>query len=88
MMAFPNITGLTVKGIYGRKARKNSKDARAEYILFTDGKTYIELEDQDGYTFHDADFSAKILNVRRNRDMWLLIVNDHGYYLKLRKEPT
>ncbi len=51
-----------------------------EYILFDDGKTYVKLEDQDGYTYHDCSGRAKLINLIQDSRMWNIIMSDKGYY--------
>ena len=62
--------GLTVYSIRGHKSRKNAKRIKPEILLFDDGKTYIELEEQDYYSYHDCSCSAREVNVRRSEKLW------------------
>lgn len=42
------IAGLKVVAVKGRKSRKNQRTGiEAEYILFSDKKTFIQLDEQD-----------------------------------------
>ena len=41
-----------------------------DFILFDDGETYIELEEQDPIYYHDCNRSAKELVVNRSVDEW------------------
>lgn len=56
------------------------RDLRPEYILFDDRETYIELEDQDCYTYHDFAFSAKHINVYKNKGNWERMFDDLDHY--------
>jgi hypothetical protein len=60
--------------------RRKTKGFEPGYILFDDGKTYIELDDQD-YDFHDCDPSAKTIEVRTDPRHWKQIFeNENGQY--------
>jgi len=51
------------------------------FIMFDDEETYIEFEDQDYYSFHDYDTSAKVITVYRNKKLWEEMMNNRlGYY--------
>ena len=39
-------------------------------ILFDDGKTYIHLEEQDYYSYHDCSISARLINVVEDQKQW------------------
>lgn len=65
-----SIKGLTVHSV---KGSSNSKRVPVEYILFNDGQTYIELEEQDYYTYHDCSGSARLIKVIKNKDLWDVI---------------
>ena len=53
---------------------------KPEYILFDDGETYIELEDQDYYAHHDCATSAKHINVYGHKEKWEKIFSDLDHY--------
>jgi len=40
------------------------------YILFDDGQTFIELDEQDRYAFHDCSSSARELTLRSDAKFW------------------
>jgi hypothetical protein len=40
------------------------------YILFDDHKTYLQLEEQDRYDYHDCNSSARVIEVREDASMW------------------
>jgi hypothetical protein len=42
----------------------------ATAILFDDGKTFIHLEEQDYYCYHDCSSSARIMDIRENEQEW------------------
>jgi hypothetical protein len=51
-------------------AYKAKKDKTAYCMLFEDGKTIMELEEQDPYTYHDCNYSARILTVFQDEVSW------------------
>lgn len=63
----------------GRVRKSKNIHAEIQYILFDDEETYIELEDQDAYDFHDFDTAAKCLNVYVNKILWTEIMNGEKY---------
>ena len=58
MFDLAKIIGLKVLAIKGKYNAKG-KNIGPKYILFDDGKTYIELDEQDYYTYHDCSSSAR-----------------------------
>lgn len=79
-MELSKIIGLRVVAIRGVKERKNEKSTRINYILFGDGETYIEVQDQDYYTYHDCSPAAKELIVWRNKRQWDRIMSNSIKY--------
>lgn len=76
MFKLGQIIGTKVIAIKGTKKRKNQKHIEPTYILFDDGETYIELEEQDYYTFHDCSTLAREIRIYKNKKLWeKLIVN-------------
>ena len=65
-----DLIGLKVHSIRGTKPRKNAKTIKPEVILFNDGETYILLEDQDYYTYHDCSYSAKEIQILQHKALW------------------
>ncbi len=66
------IIGLKVIAIKGNKYNYNNHHRVNTYvepifILFDDGETYIELEEQDYYTYHDCSRSARHIRVFKNK---------------------
>jgi len=65
------IRGLKVIALKGGGYRdKRFKDIEVKYILFSDKRTYIELEEQDYYTFHDFSSYARYVNIHSNEEEW------------------
>ena len=71
-----DIIGLQVHSIRGMPKRKNAKTIEPEVILFTDGKTYIELEEQD-LCYHDCSPCAKELQTRVSEEAWQRYIDDY-----------
>jgi hypothetical protein len=70
MFKMEQIIGKKVKELRGFKKRKNQKDIGITFILFDDGETFIDLELQDGFTFHDCDHDARIINIKKDAKLW------------------
>ena len=75
-----NLIGKTIVSLRGSKRRKNQKDIELEYILFDDGKTLIQLDDQDYYDYHDCSSSAKEIRIYENSEMWKDIKENNVIY--------
>jgi hypothetical protein len=70
----------TIVALRGYKESKKKKPSSLDYILFDDGETYLQFEDQDSYTFHDCSRLARTITLWRNADMWKNIkTNDENY---------
>ena len=54
------------------------------YILFDDKETYIELDAQDPYDYHDCSQSARNLELRQDAKRWQEMYDKEGNY----NEPT
>lgn len=77
-MELNKILNLKVVAIKGFELdRRITKRIEPRYILFDDGKTYIELEEQDYHTYHDCSTCARVLNTVSNEDTWKMILD--GY---------
>ena len=70
---------VTVRAFRGdRRIKTRLKPA---YILFSDKKTYIDLQEQDPYSYHDCNFSAREILVIQDKKRWKQISEDkNGYY--------
>ena len=73
-----NLQVLTIRGF--RNDMRVKKGFEPRYILFADKKTYIELEEQDYYTYHDCSSSARHIEVIVNDQMWDNIYSNLGNY--------
>jgi hypothetical protein len=83
-MQIAKIIGLKVLAIKGdsliKKYHVNENIVEPRYILFDDNETLIELDEQDPYTFHDADSSARNLRIFSDKRFWKAIMeNDKAY---------
>jgi hypothetical protein len=73
------IVGLKVVGVYGYTGDKRKNYIEPQYILFDDGKTYIELEEQDYYTFHDCSGCAREIYIKQDEKFWNTVFNNVDY---------
>lgn len=65
------IVGLEVKTIRGINLKKKvPKHIEPMYILFADGETYIELEEQDYHDYHDCASWARTIQVYQDTVRW------------------
>ena len=74
MNDFEKILGLKVVALKGvvNEYDKRKKNPRIEvrYILFDDGETYIILEEQDYYSYHDCSASARHIQIWKDKLQW------------------
>lgn len=76
-MEIEKIIGLKVVAIKTfRRDKRRKRDLSPDYILFDDGQTFIEIEDQDYYTYHDCDSGAKRLSIRQDIDLWQQMIKN------------
>jgi len=81
MFMFEEILGLEVVAVRAcRIDRRIRRNLEPEIILFSDKKTFIELSDQDYYTYHDCATSAKHIEVRQDPERWNMIKGDLEYF--------
>lgn len=59
---------------------KRGKLYEPMWILFDDGQTYIELDEQDAYSYHDCSYKARHIHVREDVNRWQDIRMDLGHY--------
>jgi len=70
-MTLDNIIGLKVSSIRGYKNSDGRiKKVEAEFIMFDDGKTFIQLEEQDYYTYHDCSTLARSIIVWQDKERY------------------
>lgn len=69
-----DIIGLKVVAIKGYpNSNKRIKKVNADYLLFDDGKTFLEFEEQDYYTYHDCSSLARHINIYQDVSRWAQI---------------
>ncbi len=82
MFYMERIVGLSVVSIHAfelDKRRKRGLEPR--FILFSDGQTLMELEEQDTYAYHDCSHSARNIGVYKDKRRWSIIKeNKEGHY--------
>lgn len=69
-----------IEKIRGYKTRKNQKDIEPTFILFNDGETFIDLELQDYFTYHDCDCTARIIKIQKDTGVWHRIAYDDNKF--------
>lgn len=80
-MEIQKIIGLEVVAIKGIRTDMRKKiNFRPQYIMFDDEKTYIELDEQDCFTYHDCDYSAKTIHVLQDEVTWNRIMENEKHY--------
>ena len=80
-MDIEKIIGLKVVAIKGyRYDMRKKRNFSPQYIVFDDEKTFIELEDQDYFTYHDADSSAKTISINQDARFWKVLMSDEKCY--------
>ena len=65
MFDMKRIIGLKVHGI-----KTLDKNKEPGIILFDDGETYMELSEQDYFSYHDCATSARHVYVYSDKQMW------------------
>jgi len=70
---------LNAGNIVAIKSFSNDKDRNACYILFSDEKTVLQLDEQDYYSYHDCSSLARILSVYENPELWTSIISDPNF---------
>jgi len=79
-MELNKIIGKKVLTLRGYKERKNQKNIEVTYILFDDKETFIYLEEQDYYSYHDCSTSARHIGVEQNKEKWNNIATNNEQY--------
>ena len=59
--------------------KRRKKNFHAEYLLFDDEQTFIEIDDQDYYAFRNCDGNAKIFNIMENPEKWKTLMTEDCY---------
>ena len=79
-----SIIGKKVVAIRGYNHKWNDRRVKypkvePEFILFDDKETFIQLEEQDYYSYHDCSSAARHIYVKKDKDRWHRIMNDLVY---------
>ena len=74
-LGIKDLIGLTVVAVKDYKT-SNSKVVSPEFILFNDGETIMDLEEQDYYTYHDCSSYARTITVSKNKERYDNIKNN------------
>jgi hypothetical protein len=75
------IVGLKVLEVRGFLYDKRKiQRVEPEYILFDNRMTYMRLEEQDCFTYHDCSSSARHIYIIQNVDEWKRIYEDKKRY--------
>ena len=71
-MAKPSLDIITLLGkrIWRIVGCIDGNHVEASAILFDDERTYIQLEPQDEYTYHDCCHDARVLTVGEDPEQW------------------
>lgn len=82
MFEMNQIIGKKVVAIKGFTMKKKTpQKVKPRYILFDDEETFLELSEQDYYSYHDCSAAARIVDVVINDVQWEDIMkNTNGYY--------
>lgn len=81
-MDIKKIIGLKVLAIKTiRTDRRRKKGFPPDFIIFDDGKTFIELDDQDYITYHDCAGSAKHINVVQDPTRWTRMMSETDWFV-------
>lgn len=80
-MMLGKLLGLSVVTIKGfRTDMQKKQNFEPCYILFSDKATYVELEEQDYYSYHDCSASARHIEVRCDAERWEQLMNNNDVY--------
>jgi hypothetical protein len=72
------LIGLKIVAIKGSNKNEYGgieKNIEPKIVFFDDGETYLSLEEQDYYSYHDCSFSARHLNVYKNKESYDIFFN-------------
>lgn len=80
------IIGKKIIYIKGYPTRPKKKKVDVSYILFDDGETILEFQEQEYSNYHDCNPLARTIIVRVNKELWNTIKtkypdanNDDGF---------
>lgn len=70
-----NIIGKKIVALKGVKVNRKNSSIPVQYIMLDDGESYLELEEQDYYTYHDCSSFARTIYFYNDQRMWGLIMS-------------
>ena len=73
-MNWQDLVGLVVCAIRWHKGNKDID--QPDFVLFDDGKTFLEFREQDPYDYHDCNSSARLMYIQQDHVMWERIFNE------------
>ena len=83
-MGWLDLIGKKVVALRGHKTSKyGRKCTPLEYVLFDDGETFILIEEQDQYEYHDCSPSARNVKAIKDKTQWERLMAKDGC-----EEPT
>lgn len=81
-MNWSALVGMKVAALRGFTQKKHTwgeaMHCPLAYILFDDGETFIELDEQSPYDYHDCCSSARNLELRVDAKRWQEMFNKEG----------
>ena len=76
-MKWSELIGKKIVAFRGITCQKSDYDKRKitelQYILFDDEETFIELNEQDPYDYHDCSHCARNLHLWKNAAQWKMM---------------
>ena len=69
-MRLSDLVGKAVFAVLGYKKRKNQKRIEPSVILFDDGETIMEIDEQDYIMYHDCSYQARELTIFADKKRW------------------
>lgn len=79
---------MSIKDLIGKKIiavkalvtdKRKTKDIPVQYIVFNDKETYINLKEQDYYSHHDCDTSARIIRIYKDKKVCEMLLTNPSY---------
>ena len=87
-MIWKSLIGLKILAIKGNKyeyqswnrnKKVESKIIKPLFIFFDDKETYIQLEEQDYYSYHDCSSQAREIYINKNKKEWENLYTNPNY---------
>ena len=81
-MKWTDLIGKKIAGLRGVERKKRfgkGTEVPLTFVLFDDGKTYIELREQDQYDYHDCNPYARCIDLRQDEKLWQRLFNKEGF---------